>query len=143
MTLIIIIELYKGNPAILKILKSIGQENITVSIITAGELIYGALNKRELARIKKDIAHLPILKIDEAVCDKFLTLMSTYALSHQLSLPDGFIAAFWPLDGNRQINSFPFQVPVALFDFQLGYCRSSIRLTKYSAQPFSTVLMHN
>ena len=89
----IIIELYKGNPAILKTLKSIGQQNISVSIITAGELIYGALNKRELARIKKDIAHLPILGIDEAVCDKFLTLMSTYALSHQLSLPDGFIAA--------------------------------------------------
>ncbi|MCG8323630.1 MAG: type II toxin-antitoxin system VapC family toxin [Cytophagales bacterium] len=89
----IIIELYKGNPAILKTLKSIGQENITISIITAGELVYGALNKRELARIKKDIAHLPILDIDKAVCDKFLTLMSTYALSHQLSLPDGFIAA--------------------------------------------------
>ena len=89
----IIIELYKGNPAILKTLKSIGQQNISVSIITAGELIYGALNKRELARIKKDIAHLQILGIDEAVCDKFLTLMSTYALSHQLSLPDGFIAA--------------------------------------------------
>ncbi|MDN5210714.1 type II toxin-antitoxin system VapC family toxin [Fulvivirgaceae bacterium BMA12] len=89
----IVIELYKGNPAIQKTLKSIGQENITVSIITAGELIYGALNKRELARIKKDIAHLQTLGIDDAVCDKFLTLMSTYALSHQLSLPDGFIAA--------------------------------------------------
>ena len=35
----IIIELYKGNPAILKTLKSIGQQNISVSIITAGELV--------------------------------------------------------------------------------------------------------
>ena len=66
----IIIELYKGNPAILKTLKSIGQDKITISIITAGELVYGALNKRELARIKKDIAHLPILDIDKVVCDK-------------------------------------------------------------------------
>ena len=48
----IIIEFYKGNAAILKSLRSIGQENIAVSIITFGELIYGSINKTDLLKIK-------------------------------------------------------------------------------------------
>lgn len=59
----IIIELYKGNPEIVKSLRSIGQENIAVSIITAGELIFGAINRRELNKIKKDLASLNVLDI--------------------------------------------------------------------------------
>lgn len=89
----IIIELYKGNPEIVKSLRSIGQENIAVSIITAGELIFGAINRRELNKIKKDLASLNVLDIEKSVGNKFIELMTEYALSHQLSLPDGFIAA--------------------------------------------------
>ena len=88
----IIIEFYKGNAAILKSLRSIGQENIAVSIVTFGELIYGAINKTDLSKINKDIAHLQILFIDQDVYDRFLKIMISYSLSHNLSLPDGFIA---------------------------------------------------
>jgi tRNA(fMet)-specific endonuclease VapC len=41
----ILIEFYRGNEAILANLKEIGQKNIAISAVTAGELIYGALNK--------------------------------------------------------------------------------------------------
>ncbi len=89
----IIIEFYKENPVIVDSLKSIGQEAIAVSIVTSGELIYGALNKRELTRIKKDLSYLKVLDIGRQVCDQFIELMTNYSLSHNLSVPDGLIAA--------------------------------------------------
>lgn len=89
----ILIDFYKAEPAVVSSLKSIGQQAIAVSIITSGELIYGALNKRELSMIKKDLSHLKVLDIDKQVCDQFIELMTTYALSHNLGIPDGFIAA--------------------------------------------------
>lgn len=89
----IIIELYKNNSSIVSVLKSIGQENIGISVITSGELIYGALNKRELNRINKDIAHLSVSHIDKDIGEKSLQLLNRYSLSHNLGLPDGLIAA--------------------------------------------------
>ena len=47
----VIIEFYRNNPDIISTLKSIGQKNIAVSTITAGELFYGAINKKELNQI--------------------------------------------------------------------------------------------
>lgn len=89
----IIIEFYKQNHSIVDSLKVIGQDRIAVSIVTSGELIYGALNKRELSRIKKDLSHLKVLDIGYQICDQFTELISAYSLSHNLSIPDGFIAA--------------------------------------------------
>ncbi len=89
----VIIEFYRNNPDIISELKKIGQENITVSTITAGELIYGAFNKKELNQIKKDLKNLTALDIDKKICDIFLDIMGKYVLSHKLVLPDGFIAA--------------------------------------------------
>ena len=89
----IIIEFYKENAAILDSLQTIGQSNIALSMITAGELLYGALNKKELAKINKDIDHLHIKHITQAIGECFIELMGKYTLSHNLSLPDGLIAA--------------------------------------------------
>lgn len=89
----VIIEFYKNNPDVISMLRAIGQENIFVSTITAGELIYGALNKTELHQIQRDLKSLTVLDIDEKTCDVFLDIMGKYALSHKLTLPDGFIAA--------------------------------------------------
>lgn len=89
----VIIEFYRNNPDIIAELKKIGQQNIAVSTVTAGELIYGALNKRELTQIKKDLKNLILIDIDNKTCDLFLELLSKYALSHKLAIPDGFIAA--------------------------------------------------
>ena len=89
----VIIEFYKNNPDVISMLRAIGQENIFVSTITAGELIYGALNKTELHQIQRDLKSLTVLDIDEKTCEVFLDILGKYALSHKLTLPDGFIAA--------------------------------------------------
>lgn len=89
----ILIEFYKENTVIVDSLKSIGQQAIALSIVTSGELIYGALNRKELSKIKKDLSHLKVLDIDKQVCDQFIELMTNYSLSHNLNVPDGFIAA--------------------------------------------------
>jgi len=89
----VIIEFYRNKPEIISELKKIGQENIAVSTITAGELIYGALNKKELSQILKDLKNLIVMDIDKKTCDVFLDIMGKYVLSHKLALPDGFIAA--------------------------------------------------
>ena len=87
------IEFYRNNSLIISELKKIGQQNIAISIITAGELIYGALNKKELKQINNDLTNLLMLDIDSNTSDIFLDIMAKYALSHKLALPDGFIAA--------------------------------------------------
>jgi tRNA(fMet)-specific endonuclease VapC len=89
----VIIGFYRNNPDIISELKKIGQQNIAVSTITAGELFFGALNKKELSQIKKDINNLVLVDIDKKTCKVFLELISKYALSHKLAVPDGLIAA--------------------------------------------------
>jgi predicted nucleic acid-binding protein len=89
----IIIEFYKENPGVIKNLRAIGQRNMAVSIITAGELLYGALNKKELNRIKSDLEHLQVIHLTQETGECFTQLMLDYSLSHRLSLPDGLIAA--------------------------------------------------
>jgi hypothetical protein len=89
----ILIELYKNNSSIITELKRIGQPNLAISIVTAGELIYGAINKRELSKILKDIAHLNLLHIGQLIGELHLELMANYSLSHNLTLPDALIAA--------------------------------------------------
>ncbi|MFM8914539.1 MAG: type II toxin-antitoxin system VapC family toxin [Flammeovirgaceae bacterium] len=89
----IIIEFYKENPVVVKNLQGIGQQNIAVSIVTAGELLYGALNKKELNQIKNDLEHLHVIHLKKETGERFTQLMVDYTLSHRLSLPDGLIAA--------------------------------------------------
>lgn len=89
----ILIEFYKAKPDILSQLQQIGQSRIAFSVVTAGELIYGALNRHELNQIKKDIKHLKVLHINTEVCDIFVEIIAKYSLSHNLTVPDAFIAA--------------------------------------------------
>ena len=51
----IFIEVYKNNSTIISVLEKIGQERIAASQVTSGELVFGALNKRELAAIHSDL----------------------------------------------------------------------------------------
>ena len=54
----ILIEFFKKNDIIVSALRDIGQERLAVSQITVAELYFGALNKIELARIRRDLAAL-------------------------------------------------------------------------------------
>ncbi len=89
----IIIEFYKANVTILESLRQIRQECIVLSIVTSGELMYGALNKKELKKITQDLSNLKVLHIDKHTCEVFVELMTKYTLSHNLKLADGLIAA--------------------------------------------------
>jgi predicted nucleic acid-binding protein len=89
----IIIELYRNNEQIISELKKIGEENIAISAITAGELFFGALNKSELKQIEKDIKSLDLKLIDEEISKVFYNLLFEYSLSHKIGIPDAFIAS--------------------------------------------------
>ena len=89
----ILIEIYRDNQLIIDKVRSIGQENIAVSVITNAELMYGARNKNELQTILKDLKKLTVLNLDTDISSKFVQLIEKYALSHKLSLPDAMIAA--------------------------------------------------
>jgi predicted nucleic acid-binding protein len=89
----ILIEIYRDNQLIIDSVRSIGQENIAVSVITNAELMYGARNKNELQTILKDLKKLTILNLESDISSKFVQLIEKYALSHKLSLPDAMIAA--------------------------------------------------
>ena len=89
----IVIELYKENQQVISSLKEIGQENMAISTVTSAELIYGALNKKELRKIMRDLKAMNVIDIDPLVCSKFIELIAEYSLSHNLKLPDGLIAA--------------------------------------------------
>jgi predicted nucleic acid-binding protein len=89
----ILIELYKNNPKIISNLQMIGEENIAISSVTAGELVFGALNKKELQTIKKNIDNLVVLHINDLISRKFIDLMFKYSKSHGLAVPDALIAS--------------------------------------------------
>lgn len=89
----ILIEFYKENRKVISNLRSIGESNVAISIVTSGELLFGAFNKRELNQISRDIDKLNLLYISQPIWNRFIELMNQYVLSHRLSMPDGLIAA--------------------------------------------------
>ncbi len=89
----ILIEFYKGTPEIVDSLRAIGLSELAISVITAGELYYGAKDKREMRKIQKHLSLLHKLPLDAEFSEAFLSLLETFALSHRLSIPDALIAA--------------------------------------------------
>lgn len=89
----ILIEFYRGNPAILDVLHEVGVQDLAISVITAGELFYGAQDKRELRKIQRHLALLNQIALDADISTRFVLLLENYALSHKLSVPDALIAA--------------------------------------------------
>jgi predicted nucleic acid-binding protein len=89
----ILIEFYKANPAIIKTLQRMGSANIAVSVITKGELFYGARDKQELAKIERHLSVCHCYGLNDSISALFIELMSRYSLSHKVSIPDMLIAA--------------------------------------------------
>lgn len=89
----IFIEALKNNPQITDWLRSIGFKNIALSAITVMELYFGAINKREMRRIKSQLQRLRIIQVDQNVCETATNLIEKYAKSHGLNIPDALIAA--------------------------------------------------
>jgi len=89
----ILIELYKNNARIIAIVESIGQNNVAVSDVTRAELFVGALNKRELQILRKDVNKLTIFPIQMEISGAAISLLEKYCLSHGLDFHDALIAA--------------------------------------------------
>ena len=89
----ILIDFYKGNPAIVQSLKTIGPANIAVSVITKAELFYGARDKQELAKIERHLEKCHCYGLNPAISTLFIDLMRRYSLSHKVAIPDMLIAA--------------------------------------------------
>jgi predicted nucleic acid-binding protein len=89
----ILIEFYKGNSEIVTELQSVGIAELAVSVVTCGELYFGAKDKRELKKIHDQLSLIQQLPLDADISSRFLELLEEYALSHKLSVPDALIAA--------------------------------------------------
>jgi len=87
------IEYFKGKADAKSLFDKIGVSNLAISAVTVMELYYGALNARELGKIKKAISTLRMIIIGSEVCQKAIDLMERYSKSHGLRIPDALIAA--------------------------------------------------
>jgi len=72
---------------------------LAISAVTQMELIVGCRNKAELRDLDKFLGRFYLLKIDEAISDRAVTLLRQYRLSHGLLISDALIAAT-AIDGN-------------------------------------------
>jgi len=89
----IFIEAFKNNTSATGLLRRIGFQHVALSAITLMELYFGALNKRELAKIKNRLQRLEIVNLDNEITEKAINLIEKYAKSHGLHIPDALIAA--------------------------------------------------
>ena len=89
----VIIETLKGDEKTIKMIERIGLENIAISSVTVMELYFGALNKKELNKIKKHLKALNIVHFDNDVSELAVSMIESYSKSYGLQIPDAIIAA--------------------------------------------------
>ena len=64
-----------------------------VSVITQMELMVGCRNKKESRALERFLARFLILTLSEPICDKAVSLLRKYRLSHGILIPDALIVA--------------------------------------------------
>jgi predicted nucleic acid-binding protein len=89
----IFIEAFKNSTLATDLLGRIGFDNIALSAITLMELYFGALNKRELFKIKSRLQKLEVVDLDKEITGAAVNLVEKYAKSHGLHIPDALIAS--------------------------------------------------
>ncbi len=89
----ILIEFYRGRADVIETLSAVGVSGLAVSVITVGELYFGARDKRELKTLRENLSLLKQLPIDKEISKLHLELLEKYSLSHRLNIPDALIAA--------------------------------------------------
>lgn len=88
----VLIEILKGNQSTQRKIASL-QTPLSISSITAMELIYGAKNKQEVKKLEQFFQLFDVIHLNEAISSKTLQLIKQYAKSHKLDIPDALIAA--------------------------------------------------
>lgn len=66
---------------------------VTISAVSAMELIAGCQNAGQLGSIKQVLRQFTSLPITPDICSRAQALMEAYTLSHGLMLPDALVAA--------------------------------------------------
>lgn len=88
----VLIEVLKGNTKTIQKIKSFTAEPC-ISAVSAMELYYGALNKREMIKLEKFVALFHVVHLSESISITATGLIKKYAKSHGLDIPDSLIAA--------------------------------------------------
>lgn len=88
----VLIEILKNNQETIKQVESLSPP-LFVSVISAMELIYGALNKKELKKLQQFLSLFTIIQLDEKTSQQAFELIAEYAKSHTLDIPDALIAS--------------------------------------------------
>ncbi len=89
----IVIELQRGNQAVIEKVYEFEQQHIFVTPIVIAEFFRGARDKSELAKCRKLIGKFGVLSLNEGVADKFVEIFDEFSLSHRPTVPDMLIAA--------------------------------------------------
>lgn len=100
----VLIEILKNNHQTIKQVESLSPP-LSISIISAMELLYGALNKSELKKLQQFLSLFTIIQLDEKISQKAFTLIAQYAKSHTLDIPDALIAASC-LENNKTLFTY-------------------------------------
>ena len=88
----VLIEILKNNSKALTKISALGAD-LSVTAITAMELLYGARNKQELKKLQQFLVMFEVVHIDVATSKKAIDLVTLFAKSHALDIPDAIIAA--------------------------------------------------
>ncbi len=88
----VLIEILKNNQETIKQVEALSPP-LFVSVISAMELIYGALNRDEQKKLQQFLSLFTVIQLDEKTSQKAFALIAQYAKSHTLDIPDALIAA--------------------------------------------------
>ena len=100
----VLIEILKNNQQTIKQVESLSPP-LFVSVISAMELIYGALNKNEQKKLQQFLSLFTIIELNEKISKQAFSLITQYAKSHTLDIPDALIAASC-LESNKILFSY-------------------------------------
>lgn len=89
----ILIDASRGLAQAGEFLNEMLEENgVTISVISAMELIAGCRDSTQLSSTKQFLAGLTVFFLTEAASERAKGLMETFTLSHGLLLPDALVA---------------------------------------------------
>jgi len=100
----VLIEILKNNQQTIKKVESLSPP-LFVSVISAMELIYGALNKAEQKKLQQFLSLFTVIELNEKISKQAFSLITQYAKSHTLDIPDSLIAASC-LESNKTLFTY-------------------------------------
>jgi len=88
----ILIDILKGRQETIDKVQDLSSP-LSISVITAMELVVGARNIREVTKLEQFIDVFEVIHLDQTISDLALKLITEYSKSHALDIPDSLIAA--------------------------------------------------